>query len=170
VRRAAPGRSTSRHLGIRGLDGHNRLPNPSTFKFTSQSRKMKASLLLLGLPALGLAYPGMMGDMSREEALQMLREKRDAELVAESQPEKRQILSGLVGSVSQLVSDVGGLLGSVASSVDPANKRPEPGYTYKDPVSGDSRGPCPGLNLLANYGYLPRNGHVTFSEVLDATA
>ncbi|KAK0361145.1 hypothetical protein LTR94_024485, partial [Friedmanniomyces endolithicus] len=131
---------------------------------------MKASLLLLGLPALGLAYPGMMGDMSREEALQMLREKRDAELVAESQPEKRQILSGLVGSVSQLVSDVSGLLGSVASSVDPANKRPEPGYTYKDPVSGDSRGPCPGLNLLANYGYLPRNGHVTFSEVLDATA
>ncbi|KAK1031227.1 hypothetical protein LTS16_018196 [Friedmanniomyces endolithicus] len=131
---------------------------------------MKASLLLLGLPALGLAYPGMMGDMSREEALQMLREKRDAELVAESQPEKRQILSGLVGSVSQLVSDVGGLLGSVASSVDPADKRPEPGYTYKDPVSGDSRGPCPGLNLLANYGYLPRNGHVTFSEVLDATA
>ncbi|KAK0990694.1 hypothetical protein LTR54_012054 [Friedmanniomyces endolithicus] len=90
--------------------------------------------------------------------------------VAESKPEKRQILSGLVGSVSQLVSDVGGLLGSVASSVDPANKRPEPGYTYKDPVSGDSRGPCPGLNLLANYGYLPRNGHVTFSEVLDATA
>ncbi|TKA57013.1 hypothetical protein B0A55_13044 [Friedmanniomyces simplex] len=127
---------------------------------------MKVSMLLLGLPALGLAYPGMMGDMSREEALEMLREKRDAE----AKPEKRQILSSLVGTVTNLVADVSGLLGSVASSVDPANKRPEAGYTFQAPASTDSRGPCPGLNLLANYGYLPRNGHVTFSEVIEATA
>ena len=30
-------------------------------------------------------------------------------------------------------------------------------------------GPCPGLNLLANYGYLPRNGIVTFDQVVEAS-
>ncbi len=25
-------------------------------------------------------------------------------------------------------------------------------------AAGDVRGPCPGLNALANHGYLPRNG------------
>ena len=30
-------------------------------------------------------------------------------------------------------------------------------------------GPCPGLNLLANYGYLPRNGIVTFGQVVEAS-
>jgi hypothetical protein len=28
----------------------------------------------------------------------------------------------------------------------------------------------PGLNLLANYGYLPRNGLVNYEQVLDATS
>lgn len=27
--------------------------------------------------------------------------------------------------------------------------------------AGDVRGPCPGLNTLANHGYLPRNGVAT---------
>lgn len=62
------------------------------------------------------------------------------------------------------------MLGSVASSVDASDLRPQPGYTFEAPGPGDSRGPCPGLNLLANYGYLPRDGHVTFSEVVNATA
>lgn len=26
---------------------------------------------------------------------------------------------------------------------------------------GDQRGPCPGLNALANHGYIPRNGVVS---------
>ncbi|KAK5727135.1 hypothetical protein LTR15_003027 [Elasticomyces elasticus] len=125
---------------------------------------MKTSFLLLGLPALGWAYPGMLGVSSREEALEFLKDKREAEL------EERQLLSGLIGSVAQIVSDVSGLLGSVASAVNPDNKRPEPGYVFQAPKSTDSRGPCPGLNLLANYGYLPRDGHVTFDQVIEATA
>ncbi|KAK3631883.1 hypothetical protein LTR56_016662 [Elasticomyces elasticus] len=125
---------------------------------------MKTSFLLLGLPILGWAYPGMLGVSSREEALEFLKEKREAEL------EERQLLSGLIGSVAQIVSDVSGLLGSVASAVNPDNKRPEPGYVFQAPKSSDSRGPCPGLNLLANYGYLPRDGHVTFDQVIEATA
>lgn len=79
-------------------------------------------------------------------------------------------LGGLGGLVGTLLDDVDGLLGSVASSIDPDNKRPEPGYVFKAPKPTDSRGPCPGLNLLANYGYLPRDGFVTLSQVVEATA
>ncbi len=31
-------------------------------------------------------------------------------------------------------------------------------HAFKAPGSGDLRGPCPGLNALANHGYLPHNG------------
>ncbi|SMY23549.1 unnamed protein product [Zymoseptoria tritici ST99CH_1A5] len=88
-----------------------------------------------------------------------------------------QILSGAnsgqklgLPTVGGLLNDVSGLLGSVASSINPDNKRPEPGYEFIAPGPNDSRGPCPGLNLLANYGYLPRNGHVTSSQVIEAVA
>ncbi|KAF9885065.1 hypothetical protein FE257_000796 [Aspergillus nanangensis] len=37
------------------------------------------------------------------------------------------------------------------------------------PGDGDSRGPCPGLNTLANHGYLPRNGKgINLSKLADA--
>jgi hypothetical protein len=31
-------------------------------------------------------------------------------------------------------------------------------HAFVAPGSGDKRGPCPGLNALANHGYLPHNG------------
>ncbi|OJJ55481.1 hypothetical protein ASPSYDRAFT_183585 [Aspergillus sydowii CBS 593.65] len=34
--------------------------------------------------------------------------------------------------------------------------------------NGDQRGPCPGLNALANHGYIPRSGVVSFTEVIGA--
>ncbi|KAJ1712411.1 oxidase [Aspergillus flavus] len=34
---------------------------------------------------------------------------------------------------------------------------------------GDQRGPCPGLNALANHAYIPRNGVVSFTNVVAAT-
>ncbi|KAF2674003.1 hypothetical protein BT63DRAFT_419323 [Microthyrium microscopicum] len=124
---------------------------------------------VLALPALSVAFPGMAGVSSRAEMETYLRERQ-----AESSAEKRQLLggvvSGLTGTIGALTNTVAGLLGSIASSVDPDNKRPEPGYEFIAPGPNDARGPCPGLNLLANYGYLPRDGHVNFGQVLDATA
>ena len=135
---------------------------------------MKAAFVLLGLSSMGMAFPGMAGINSREEALQMLKREAEVEQQAKAEIKQRGLLgdlaNGLLPTLSTLVNDVAGLLGSVATSVDPKNKRPEPGYTFKAPGSGDSRGPCPGLNLLANYGYLPRNGYVNYGQVLDATA
>ncbi|KAL0567956.1 hypothetical protein V5O48_014036 [Marasmius crinis-equi] len=31
-------------------------------------------------------------------------------------------------------------------------------HQFQAPVGGDARGPCPGMNTLANHGFLPRNG------------
>ena len=35
-------------------------------------------------------------------------------------------------------------------------KFPEAAYPYQDPKASDQRGPCPGLNTLANHGYINR--------------
>ncbi|TXB95668.1 hypothetical protein FocTR4_00016117 [Fusarium oxysporum f. sp. cubense] len=35
--------------------------------------------------------------------------------------------------------------------------------------AGDQRGPCPGLNALANHGYLPRNGVADMQTIIKAT-
>ncbi|PQE08453.1 hypothetical protein CJF30_00005322 [Rutstroemia sp. NJR-2017a BBW] len=36
-------------------------------------------------------------------------------------------------------------------------------------VAGDQRGPCPGLNAMANHGYLPHNGVGTITQFIQAT-
>ncbi|KAI4723864.1 hypothetical protein E4T49_08412 [Aureobasidium sp. EXF-10728] len=134
---------------------------------------MKFNLAIAGavLPSLAMGFPQMMGG-TKEDMIKMLQERAAEEKLAKREP---QILSGvsstLTGVVGALVSDVRGLLGSVAEGVlNPDNKRPEAGYTFQAPGPNDSRGPCPGLNLLANYGYLPRNGYVNYGQVLEATA
>lgn len=126
---------------------------------------MRPTVLVLGLPALSLAFPSPTGAGSKDDILNNLLGHQQAGAEAEQQQvEKRQ---GLLGS---LLGDVSGLLGSLASSVEPDNKRPEPGFEFQAPGPNDSRGPCPGLNLLANHGYLPRNGYVNLGEVVEASA
>ncbi|KAJ3808563.1 MAG: Cloroperoxidase [Lentinula lateritia] len=42
-------------------------------------------------------------------------------------------------------------------------------HQWQAPTATDSRGPCPGLNTLANHGFLPRNGsNITTPVVLNA--
>ncbi|KAH8831123.1 Chloroperoxidase [Flagelloscypha sp. PMI_526] len=43
---------------------------------------------------------------------------------------------------------------------------PDKYHHYRAPGKHDIRGPCPGLNTLANHGYLPRSGIATFEEVI----
>ncbi|PPJ57317.1 hypothetical protein CBER1_07932 [Cercospora berteroae] len=106
---------------------------------------MKASTLL-ALPAFALAYPGLGEDTAAADF------------------EKRQ----LRGLVTGLVESVSGYAGAIAAQVNQDNLRPEPGFEFQEPGPDDARGPCPGLNLLANYGYLPRDGIVTMGEVIEA--
>ncbi|KAJ7108982.1 Cloroperoxidase [Mycena crocata] len=58
----------------------------------------------------------------------------------------------------------------VASATAYPDRNAEPrGHEFRAPKKGDVRGPCPGLNALANHGYLPRNGKsFTPKQLLDA--
>ncbi|KAG6809746.1 hypothetical protein H0H92_014881 [Tricholoma furcatifolium] len=47
---------------------------------------------------------------------------------------------------------------------------PEPSHPYIAPGPNDIRGPCPGLNTLANHGYIPRNGIATYEQIVNATS
>lgn len=134
-----------------------------------------ASLLaLVSLIATTGAHPSYAKYLDQKSRALLKENEKRAERTSEEPLEKRQ--SSLTGAVSGLVGIVGGAATSVLSSVNPANLRPQSGYTFQAPnTSGgpgvaDQRGPCPALNLLANYGYLPRNGIVTYGEILTATA
>ncbi|KAL0061585.1 hypothetical protein AAF712_011612 [Marasmius tenuissimus] len=54
---------------------------------------------------------------------------------------------------------------------DPHTQRIDVGGQHKfiPPGHGDIRGPCPGLNALANHNYLPHNGVATVDEFVSAT-
>jgi hypothetical protein len=135
-------------------------PSTITMKFTQA--------ITLALPALAAAYPGMMGGKSRQEIEDYLRAEIKREEMEKREAQLLNPIGNLLGALGDTVS---GLLNSVGQAiVVKSNLRPEPGYEFKAPGPNDSRGPCPGLNLLANYGYLPRDGYVNQGQVLEATA
>jgi hypothetical protein len=41
-------------------------------------------------------------------------------------------------------------------------------HVFKAPSKDDQRGPCPGLNALANHGYIARSGITSLAEVVTA--
>lgn len=114
------------------------------------------ALLALALPAVTFAFPAAMGSSSRAELEDALREQFKREAAAEADPQLGDLLTGVGNSLKGLGDTVGGLLNSVGNALVVAdNKRPEPGYEFQAPGPGDSRGPCPGLNLLANCKFYP---------------
>ena len=42
-------------------------------------------------------------------------------------------------------------------------------HAFVPPGKNDLRGPCPGLNAMANHNYLPHNGVATISQFLQST-
>jgi len=45
---------------------------------------------------------------------------------------------------------------------------PDADHPFRAPGPNDQRGPCPGLNTLANHGYIPRNGVASFEQIIVA--
>lgn len=45
-------------------------------------------------------------------------------------------------------------------------KIPDADHPYQAPSATAQRGPCPGLNIMANYGYIDREGIASFSELV----
>lgn len=42
-------------------------------------------------------------------------------------------------------------------------------HAFVAPGNGDLRGPCPGLNAMANHGYIPHNGVATVTQFIQGT-
>jgi hypothetical protein len=42
-------------------------------------------------------------------------------------------------------------------------------FAYVPPTANDLRGPCPGLNAMANHGYIPHNGVATITQFIQGT-
>ena len=55
------------------------------------------------------------------------------------------------------------LLVDVRKPVDITGK-----HAFQPPSDTDKRGPCPGLNALANHGYISHDGITSFAEVVTA--
>lgn len=116
---------------------------------------MRASTLLTGAVALYsaasvLALPTMMPDLSAEEMLQFReladRIAKDFKIRDAEHPhaERADAFTGV----------------KVETTGD---------HAYQPPKPGDLRGPCPGLNILANYGYINRNGYDTTVNIILAS-
>ena len=43
-------------------------------------------------------------------------------------------------------------------------------HAFRPPGRGDQRGPCPGLNALANHNYLPHDGVATIEQFIESTS
>lgn len=71
-----------------------------------------------------------------------------------------------IGGISSY-AEYGSLSGAVERSRLPLDTSGE--HAYRAPSSTDRRGPCPGLNALANNGYINRNGISNAAQVSDAS-
>ncbi|KAH7114252.1 hypothetical protein B0J11DRAFT_584685 [Dendryphion nanum] len=78
------------------------------------------------------------------------------------------IVSLVGGTLKAIVDPVLGLI-PTNDAVDGLRKFPEANYPFKAPGPTDQRGPCPGLNTLANHGYIPRNGIATVGQIVAGT-
>jgi hypothetical protein len=152
---------------------------------------MRTTLLLSTLLGSGaLAFPWLHPDFSPENHKRGLEAiKRDPELSAliadlyrKQQLQKEQFFANFnatddcedttdslhkrqtTGCRSHPLNDF------LPSTVAGLKKFPEAAYPYQDPKPSDQRGACPGLNTLANHGYIPRSGIVTVAQTIKASA
>jgi hypothetical protein len=152
---------------------------------------MKASLLLSTLLGSGtLAFPWLSPDFNIENHRRGLEAiKRDPELAVliedlliKQREEKAQFFANY-NSTEECDDTVSSLdrrqntncrshplSDFLPTSVAGLKKFPEAAYPYQDPKPSDQRGACPGLNTLANHGYIPRSGIVTVAQSIKASA
>lgn len=78
------------------------------------------------------------------------------------------LLSFLSGAVSSFKIDAHAAFHSKRQSGDRKPIQVDGAHEWQAPKEGEQRGPCPGLNALANHGYISHDGIVTLPEVIGA--
>jgi hypothetical protein len=79
-------------------------------------------------------------------------------------------LLGLRETIVQIQAQAsnGTLLVQQRDVTEPVDVSGAHAFAAPDFDAGDQRGPCPGLNALANHGYIAHTGITTFTELLTA--
>ncbi|KAF4555584.1 Dothistromin biosynthesis peroxidase dotB-like protein 2 [Elsinoe fawcettii] len=101
-----------------------------------------SSLALLGLVAVSEAYPNILEHVAREAKAQ----------------ESNSLLSRFKRQTVAFDAD--------AQRIDVSGQH---AFVPPNFDAGDQRGPCPGLNALANHNYLPHNGVGTITQFIEGT-
>ncbi|KAF2676846.1 hypothetical protein K458DRAFT_379372 [Lentithecium fluviatile CBS 122367] len=140
---------------------------------------MRSSLIYASLAAYtALAFPwlrpeGLDALLNHPEARHEIKRRlEEHERTQSDQIASRQLSTGLVNGVVTLLGGtlkavVDPILGLIPTNdaVKGLKKFPEANYPFQAPGPTDQRGPCPGLNTLANHGYIPRNGIATIGQI-----
>jgi len=109
-----------------------------------------SAALLLAVAQSATAYPGILREYERHASAGLL--EHPVERSAAAVPEEKAVLRKRVGfdPKTQYVSTTGD-------------------HAFVAPGPTDQRGPCPGLNAMANHGYLPHNGIATIDQFITGT-
>lgn len=117
---------------------------------------MKITYSLVSLSALssvGFAFPSVAGDslLSADVIAKLAEGLRG---VAQESHEKRLLVDPLTTPIDgEQYSYVASPISNISTTVTGDHSFIPPDFS-----AGDQRGPCPGLNALANHGYIGRNG------------
>ena len=113
---------------------------------------MKYSLYLAALASCAVAFPSRMFD------------------VAISEEEKRAI-AGVAAAIEAGAKTMKRTGTPIAPGFDASQQYVSTSgqYAYVAPTATDLRGPCPGLNAMANHGYIPHNGVATITQFIQGT-
>ncbi|KAK6001632.1 hypothetical protein QM012_002122 [Aureobasidium pullulans] len=153
---------------------------------------MKPSIvILLSLASRSLSFPWLHADFADNAKRGLEVVKKDPELVSLLQSlykdqlqERDEFLAAVKSSTEEHEDDSNSTFEKRAttnclphtlpdflpSNITGLKKFPEAAYPYQDPKPTDQRGPCPGMNTLANHGYINRNGITTVAQTVVAAA
>ncbi|KAF5847163.1 hypothetical protein GGP41_003481 [Bipolaris sorokiniana] len=128
---------------------------------------MRSTVLLLLATPSALAFPWL-----KPEGLEALLNHPEARAEVKRQLQSRNAASveprQLVDTLKPVLDPLLGLI-PTSDSVKGLRRFPEADYPFQPPGPTDQRGPCPGLNTLANHGYIPRNGIATIAQIQAGT-
>lgn len=127
--------------------------SPVSKLFITKDFTMKYSTTILSTVALCVSQVAAFPAAALEYAAKAERDASAAASIAEAvAAHKANYRAPIFDPTTQYVSNQG------ANAFVPPNLN-----------AGDQRGPCPGLNAMANHGYLPHNGVATIQQFIDGT-
>ena len=120
----------------------------------------QATLGLLALPMTGVvAFPAIMYEAAAKAAESQTKEKRCPYAEAQAKEKRECPFADANDKIKRAVG-----FDATAQYIDTTGA-----HAFVPPSTNDLRGPCPGLNALANHNYLPHDGWASISQFINAT-